>query len=78
MSKLTLRVTLSNLQKKEYVEAMNETEYGWRASKSERFNHVGCPDDLYFISREDLPHRGNCFMECEDCWHYVLKNKKWK
>lgn len=75
ISVLSLGSVIRNLQKEQYVRAMKETNYGWEASKSERFNHVGCPDDLFFVSSHDLPHPTECRCECEDCWHYVLKNK---
>lgn len=73
MPKLTLQTTIKNLQKKEYVKAMKETDYGWKPSKN--YPDVGCPSDLQFIRMADEPHQGRCFMDCKDCWEYVLKNK---
>lgn len=65
-----------HLTRKKYIEAMNETEYGWKPKGM--FSHVGCPSDLEFISEEDEPYKGkSCFMDCKECWEYVLKNKKW-
>lgn len=75
MNKLTLEKTMKDLQRKEFIQAMEETEYGWKASRSRRFSHVGCPNDLYFIHDTDLPHEKNCVVDCKECWNYVLKNK---
>lgn len=79
MSKLTLSSTIKDMQKKDYVRAMKETKCGWNASSSREFNHVGCPNDLHYVRDEDMPHPKHCIMSCEDCWEYVLNNKKdWK
>lgn len=72
---LTINGAIRMLQRNEYIRAMRKTECGWKA-KGE-YSHVGCPDDLYFISENDLPHKTKCYMDCEQCWEYVLKNK-WK
>lgn len=77
MSKLNLDSVIKDLQRKKYIEAMKETRYGWERSKSENYSHVGCPDDLDFVSEKDLPHPTDCVCECEYCWNYVLYNK-WK
>lgn len=71
--KPTLKSTVRDLQRKEYIKAMKETEYGWKARG--KYEGVGCPDDLPFVFESDRPHRRHCYMDCEDCWNYVLKNK---
>lgn len=69
------RLISGHLHRKKYIEAMEQTEYGWKPS--ENFPKVGCPSDLYFVSVNDEPSSYECVMDCEDCWKYVLKNKKW-
>ena len=64
-----------HLTRKKYIEAMNETQYGW--ARSENFPHVGCPSDLEFISVYDQPFGKECHTSCKQCWEFVLKNKKW-
>lgn len=65
----------NHLNRKKYIEAMEETNYGWMIT--ENFPNVGCPSDLEFISVEDEPFKGECHMGCRACWEYVLNNKKW-
>lgn len=76
MSAITIEVFYKDKTREMYLQAMKETKFGWEASKSKHFNHVGCPDDLYFVSSSDLPHPVHCVMDCERCWNYVLE-KKW-
>lgn len=75
MDKKESRLISGHLNRKKYIEAMKQTEYGW--NPTENFPDVGCPSDLTFISEDDEPYKRSCFMDCEDCWKYVLKNKKW-
>lgn len=63
------------VSKEQFKEIMELTHYGWKASGD--FAHIGCPSDVEGVKESDEPHKG-CFMECEDCWKYVLKNKKWE
>lgn len=64
-----------DLKRKEYIEAMKDTRYGW--VRSEKFPHVGCPSDLAFVSEADQPFGDECHTGCRRCWEYVLQNK-WK
>lgn len=69
----TVEALVRDLQRKEYIKAMKETEYGWKPKG--RYSHVGCPSDLQFISDSDLPHKTKCIVDCKECWEYVLENK---
>ena len=64
-----------SLFRKKYIQAMKETECGWKPSRN--FPDVGCPSDLHFVSMKDEPYKGHCMCSCEECWEYVLKNKQW-
>lgn len=64
-----------HLARKQYVEAMEETQCGW--VESERFPKVCCPADMMGVSIEDEQYKGECHTTCQECWEYVLKNKKW-
>lgn len=64
-----------HLSRKKYIEAMEETEFGWKLT--ERFSHVCCPSDLEFVSIEEEQFKGECHTSCEDCWKHVLRTKKW-
>ena len=77
LSALNITSFISHLQKKQYEEAMKETNYGWNRMNTENYKHVGCPDDLFYVFKKDLPHPTECVYDCEECWKYVLKNK-WK
>lgn len=64
-----------HLNRKKYIEAMEATRYGWESSKE--FPNVCCPSDLQFIRVEDEQYKGHCHSTCNECWEYVLNNKKW-
>lgn len=68
-----------HLARKEYIEIMNSTKYGWKQTElvSKYGKIVGCPSDLPYISKFEEPYKGECHADCEFCWNYVLKNKKW-
>lgn len=71
--KPTLQATIGDLQRKEYIKAMKETEYGWKASG--KYKRIYCPSDLQFVSMREEPHPDKCIMDCKECWEYVLENK---
>lgn len=73
--KPTLQSVIRSLQRKQYVECMKNTEYGWKARG--KYKGISCPSDLPFISMKDEPHPDKCIVDCKECWEYVLKNK-WK
>lgn len=66
---------IKHLTRKQYIEAMINTEFG--SKKSEKFPCVGCPSDVFGVSIEDEPYKGECHTTCKECWEYVLKNKNW-
>lgn len=73
MDKPTLQSVIRDLQRKEYIKTMKETEYGWKAKG--KYRGIGCPSDLQFVSMKDEPHPTRCITDCKECWEYVLKNK---
>ena len=75
VNKPNLQSVIRDLQRKEYIEAMNGTEYGWEARG--KYEGICCPSDLQFVTVEDEPHPDKCIMDCDMCWKYVLENK-WK
>ena len=64
---------VKDLQRKEYINIMKETNFGWNSSGA--YKNIGCPTDIPFIFAKDMPHPRNCIMGCKECWNYVLKNK---
>lgn len=68
-----------HLRRKEYIEIMEGTKYGWiQTEQVQKYGKlVGCPSDLPYISKFEEPYKGQCHADCEVCWKYVLKNKKW-
>ena len=75
MTREESNLLFKHLNRKKYIEAMEETQFGWKSA--ENFPNVCCPSDLEFISVEEEQYKGECHTTCEQCWKYVLENKNW-
>lgn len=64
------------ITKNKFKEIMIETECGWKSQGE--YKNIGCPSDVDGITPYDEPTLCACTMDCEDCWNYVLNNKKWE